>query len=50
MVKQIEKRGFKSFAGMMLTGAFIGFLLAVPGILVGARVLYPVMMSAVLKN
>lgn len=36
MVKQIEKRSFKSFAGMMLAGAFIGFLLAVPGILVGA--------------
>lgn len=36
MVKPIETRNFKSFAGMVLAGAFSGFLIAIPGIVIGA--------------
>jgi hypothetical protein len=39
MTKPIEKRDFKSFFGMVLAGAFGGFLVAVPGILIGARLI-----------
>ncbi|MDV2989019.1 MAG: hypothetical protein P3T54_02485 [Dehalogenimonas sp.] len=36
MIKPIAKRTFKSFAGMLLAGAFTGFLIAIPGIVLGA--------------
>lgn len=39
MVKPIEKRTFKSFAGAVLAGAFTGFLMAVPGIILGAALI-----------
>ena len=37
MPKHIETRSFKSFFWMMLAAAFGGFGVAVPGILIGAR-------------
>ena len=38
MSKPIEKRSFKSVFGMMLAGAFGGFMTAIPGIFMGARI------------
>lgn len=39
MIKPIETRTFKSFIGMMLAAGFTGFLVAIPGILIGAEAL-----------
>ncbi len=37
MVKPIEARSFKSFFWMALAAAFGGFMVAIPGILIGAQ-------------
>lgn len=39
MVRPIEKRTLKSFFWLTLAGAFGGFMIAIPGILIGSRVL-----------
>ena len=39
MVKPIETRSFKSFFWMTLAAAFGGFMVAIPGILIGERIL-----------
>ncbi|ADJ26685.1 hypothetical protein Dehly_1397 [Dehalogenimonas lykanthroporepellens BL-DC-9] len=38
-IKPIETRTFKSFIGMVLAAGFTGFLVAIPGILIGAEAL-----------